>query len=106
MARWEMKRDPKDGSRRKFIQTVGASVPTLSLLVGGAQSIGSEGMLERTQFSATKFTPIDLSVYFNCSPADYGPQEQAKRLSGASGNDGMVRTPAGRQNFQGIPFVL
>jgi hypothetical protein len=106
MARWEMKRDPKDGSRRKFIQTVGASVPTLSLLVGGTQSIGSEGMLERSQFSATKFTPIDLSAYFNCSPADYGPQEQAKRLSGASGNDGMVRTPAGRQNFQGIPFFL
>ena len=40
MARRERRRDPKDGSRRKFLQTVGATVPTLTLLTEGTRFAG------------------------------------------------------------------
>jgi len=106
MARRERRRDPKDGSRRKFLQTVGATVPRLTLLTEGTPSPADGGPGESDQSSAAKFTPVDLSRYFNCSPTDYGPQEQAKKMSGDTGKDGLIRTPAGRQNIQGIPFLL
>jgi hypothetical protein len=53
-----------------------------------------------------KFTPLDLSPFFNCSPVDFGPREQAKSLNGYAGRPGLIRTPAGRQNLRGIPFYL
>lgn len=106
MARKEKRRDPKDNSRRKFLQTVGATVPTLALLTEGTASAAEAGSGQSGQPSTPKFTPIQLTRDFNCSPTDYGPQEQAKKLSGDTGNDGLIRTLAGQQNFQGIPFLL
>lgn len=106
MTQRKAREDPKDGSRRKFLQAVGASVPTLSLLAGGTLHPAGGDPEEPDQPGTTKSTPIDLSRAFNCSPREYGPQEQAKRMSGDMGKDGLIRTPAGRQNFQGIPFLL
>jgi hypothetical protein len=106
MAQGEKKRDPKDGSRRKFLQTVGATVPTLTLLSKGTASAADEGPGESDQSTTPKFTPIDLSRYFSCSPTDYGPQEHAMKMSGDTGKDGLIRMPAGQQNLQGIPFLL
>ncbi len=97
---------PKDRSRRKFLQTVGAGVPTLSLFAESATSPGGGQPPKTSQLASTKFTPIDISGAFNCSPKEYGPQEQAKGMSGLTGKDGLIRTPAGRQAFQGIPFLL
>jgi hypothetical protein len=52
-----------------------------------------------------KFSPVDLSSYFTASPADFGPRPKATGLSPA-GEDGLIRVPAGKQVFRGIPFDL
>jgi hypothetical protein len=65
---------------------------------------GTEGSNDET--TSAKFTPVDLTRYFNSSPRDFGPRERAKALKGDSANDGLIRTPAGKQYFQGIPFLL
>ena len=106
MGQRKARQDPRDGSRRKFLQTVGAAVPTLTVFADGAMSHGGEGLGEPGQSASTKFTPLDLNRTFNCSPKEYGPQEQSMGMSGATGKDGLIRTPAGRQSFQGIPFLL
>jgi hypothetical protein len=50
----------------------------------------------------TRFTPVDLSPYFNASATDFGARAQLRpRVS-----DGLVRTPGGKQQFRGIPFLL
>lgn len=89
-------------SRREFLQTVGTSVPTLSLVMceaGGAVAGLPPG-------PPAKFVPVDLTKFFNCSPKEFGPRPRAKELGGDSAQDGLVRMPAGHQNLQGIPFSL
>ncbi len=99
-------RNSKEWSRRSFLQTVGATVPTLTMLKKGA-NIKHTGTSRSTVLPAEKFTPIDLNPYFNASAKDFGPREMArKRLHGDSARDGLIRTPWGRQNLQGIPFLL
>jgi hypothetical protein len=49
---------------------------------------------------------VDLSPYFNAGPADFGPREKARGLSGKSRTDGLIYMPKGQQNFRGIPFHL
>ncbi|PYV44595.1 MAG: hypothetical protein DMG06_05885 [Acidobacteria bacterium] len=89
-------------SRRNFLQTMGGAVPTLKLLLEApadrANPLGSE--------KGGKFKPIDLTPYFTSSPLDFGPRPQAKELGGASAQDGLIRTPTGKQDFRGIPFWL
>jgi hypothetical protein len=96
----------KDWSRRNFLQTVGAGVPTLKLMLEGANGGAGQGPGPSPKFDAEKFTPIELGRYFNASPADFGPREPAKGLGGEAAKDGLLRTPAGEQNFRGIPFLL
>ena len=93
-------------SRRDFLQTLSSGVPTLALIARQtkAAAAGREGSEKAP--ASEKFTPIDLSHYFNLSPAEFGERDQAKELSGESARDGLVHTPAGSQNFRGIPFLL
>ena len=94
----------KGWSRRDFLQTVGSSVPTLNLMLGGvvASTPLSVELVQSEQMS--KFRPIDLTPFFTASPVDFGPHEAARSLSGGSDKDGLIRTPAGKQDFRGIPF--
>src|SRR5205809_4351056 len=88
-------------SRRRFLQTVG-TVPTLTLLLNESPTRpGSPATAV-----ASKFTPIDLSAFFNCSAKDFGPRERAKRLGGDSARDGLVRVPGGKQSLLGVSFWL
>ena len=96
-----------DWSRRSFLQTVSAGVPTLTLVLNEAH--GGTGPLpgpNAPSGPSAKFTPIDLSRIFNCSPKDFGPRDAAKELGSESARDGLVRMPASNQNLQGIPFQL
>ena len=56
--------------------------------------------------TSSKFTAIDLGARFNAASLDWGPQEQARRLSKASAKDQLVRTPSGSVALRGIPFLL
>src|SRR5574337_1035453 len=96
----------RDWSRRNFLQTVGVGVPTLKLMLGGTSAGLGQATNSPPPYDPVKFTPVDLTRQFNCSPADFGPRERAKRMSGDVAGDGLLRTPAGEQNFQGIPFLL
>jgi hypothetical protein len=80
------------------------SVPTLKLLRDGSAST-SNSAFEQEQ-NLEKFKSIDLTPHFTASALDFGPREQAKGLGGASAQDGLIRTPTGKQNFRGIPFLL
>jgi hypothetical protein len=93
-------------SRRTFLHSVGASVPTMTLFLNDSQrGSGSSGGMAAPA-GVAKFTPLDLSTFFNCSPKDFGPRESAKGLGGDCARDGLVRVPAGMRNLQGIPFLL
>ena len=95
----------KDRGRRTFLKAVTLGVPTLTLaLNGAAPSVTSSGA--STKSFSGKFTPVDLAPYFNASPINFGPRGRAKELGGDSAQDGLIRTPAGVQNLQGIPFLL
>ena len=98
--------EKQDWSRRNFLQTVGAGVPTLKLLFEPPSAHAQAAPGASAKFNAEKFSPIDLGSYFNASPNDFGSQERAKGLSGDPNRDGLVRTPAGEQNLRGIPFRL
>jgi len=91
-------------SRRFFLRTVGAVPPTLKLMLDGtpARAAARAG----AEFSREKFTPVDLTRVFTGSPANFGPREKAKQLSGDSQRDGLIRPPTGAQNLRGIPFQL
>ena len=94
-------------TRRNFLHTVGVGVPTMNVMLKKDAS-GGQRQLERSyaQTISRKFTPVDLDRYFNASPKDFGPREQAKALGGDSARDGLIRLPAGSQNLRGIPFLL
>lgn len=106
MASGDDKNPIKGPSRRTFLQTISAGIPTLSLVMTG----DLQGPDQRDEPShpdnLRKFLPIDLKAYFNASPVDWGSHEQAKALSGDSAEDGYVRTPIGNQSLRGIPFWL
>src|SRR3990172_6501702 len=91
-------------SRRNFLQTMGGAVPTLKLLAEGSAGRSSLALVQEQ--NPEKFKPIDLTPHFTASASDFGPREQAKELGGASAQDGLIRTPTGKQNFRGIPFLL
>lgn len=55
---------------------------------------------------SAKFTPIDLSPYFNASPPEFGPREKAKEIGGECARDGIIRVPTGRKALHGVPFWL
>ena len=96
----------KNWTRRDFLRTVGASVPTLSLMMGGVDVQGNANATPVQEFDNARFTPLDLSPYFNCSSLDLGPHAKARALGGKSVHDSLIRTPGGNQRFQGIPFRL
>jgi hypothetical protein len=47
------------------------------------------------------FTPIDLARYYNASATEFGPRDQLRYRS-----EGLIRTPGGKQQLRGIPFLL
>jgi hypothetical protein len=81
-------------------------VPTLALMLQGTEAGGKDGQQASREDSSVKFTPIDLSRYFNASSARFGPRERAKETGGESAKDGLLRPPGGEQRFLGIPFAL
>jgi hypothetical protein len=96
------RRDRPRWTRRSFLQTVGASAPTLSLVLDRQAS----GEPLRAPGPPGKSSPIDLGRFFNASPRDLGPREQARWLGGESADDGLLRLPAGEQALRGLPFRL
>ena len=92
-------------SRRAFLQAAGASVPAISPAYGDVAPKGSVQAPLVEEEIPDKFTPVELSRIFNCSPDDFGPREQAKRLSGYDQQEDLIRTPSGLQSFRGIPFL-
>ena len=93
-------------SRRNFLRTIGSAVPTLNLMAEGVTPDTLLGTQLNGQQTKARFSPIDLTTYFTASPADFGPRENAKSLCGGSRQDGLIRTPAGKQELRGIPFLL
>ena len=53
-----------------------------------------------------KFTPIELSAYFNSSSQEFGTREKAALIGGDSAKDSLIRVPRGWRDMQGIPFIL
>ena len=65
-------------------------------------TLSSQGSSPQGEYDSDKFTPLDLSQYFNASPRSFGPRAQAREMA----SDGLIRTPAGERNFWGVPFRL
>ena len=97
-----LRRKRPSWTRRSFLQTVGVTAPTLSLVLERAASAGQASAPALSE----KSTPVDLGRYFNASSRDFGSREQARRLGGEIAGDGLLRTPAGRQTLRGLPFRL
>ncbi|HUS05007.1 MAG TPA: CehA/McbA family metallohydrolase [Bryobacteraceae bacterium] len=77
--------------RRDLLKTAGAS-PMLQV-IGGAAAADA---------ASTVFTPIDVSRWFNASATDFGPRDIIRTRVA----DGLIRTPAGKQQMRGIPFLM
>ena len=80
-------------ARRDFLKGAGAAAPALEMV--GTAAAAADG-------PQAAFAPLELEKYFNASPADFGPRDQIRSRT----PDGLIRTPAGRQQFRGIPFHL
>ena len=97
----------KDWSRRTFLRTFSASVPTLTIVLneagGGMVPVPGRAV---PPGPPSKFTSIDLSRFFNCSSRAFGPREGAKNLGGEAARDSLLRVAGGGQVFLGIPFSL
>ena len=93
-------------SRREFLLTVGAAPPTMSLMEGGAIGKPRSAPMAPAATADLKFTPIDLSTYFNCSSREFGTREKAGMDGGDSAKDSLIRVPGGKRDLRGIPFVL
>lgn len=96
----------KHWSRRDFLRTVSAGIPSLSLVAAGGNLQAKNEAGPYRGYDQNKFTPLDLTAHFNCSAVDFGSRLQAKALGNESASDGLTRTPAGQQVFRGIPFSL
>ena len=59
-------------SRRLFLQTVSAATPTLRLMLAAPARAGAAAA--DLQYSAEKFTPLNLAGVFNTAPTGFGPQ--------------------------------
>ena len=94
----------KDCSRRNFLQTVGAGVPTLKLMLDGVAGV-PPAVRPEPPFDPNKFTPLDISRHLTATARDFGAREQARGLLGCE-QDGLVHTLAGEQKLRGIPFLL
>src|SRR5439155_20080194 len=95
----------RDWTRRNFLQTVGAGVPTLKLLLEGTAAGALPTAQPEQPFDPEKFTPLDISGHLTATAQDFGPRERARGLLGSE-QDGLVRTPTGEQKLRGIPFLL
>ena len=95
----------KDCSRRNFLQTVGAGVPTLKLMLNGVAGAAPPAVRPEPPFDPNKFTPLDISRHLTATARDFGAREQARGLLGCE-QDGLVHTLAGEQKLRGIPFLL
>jgi hypothetical protein len=93
-------------SRRQFLLTVGATAPTISLMEGEAIGLPRPSPPPDAADASGKFTPIDLSAYFNSSSREFGSREMAALLGGDSAKDSLIRVPGGKRDVQGIPFIL
>jgi hypothetical protein len=97
----DVRRTRQGWTRRTFLQTVGATAPTLSLVLQRQAEAQAADSLPPSE----KFTPVDLRKLFNASSRDLGSRVEFWRLGG-DGQDGLLRTPAGRQALRGMPFRL
>jgi hypothetical protein len=88
-------------TRRSFLQSIGA-LPTLAVV----QESSTPKPSGEGEGGTSRFSPIDLSSFFTASPTELGPRKNARGLSRESSQDGLIRVPAGKQMFRGIPFVL
>jgi len=98
--------DKDELSRRRFLKTVGASVPALKVVMSGTTAYCASDVDWSFLIKTGKFGPVDLSSYYCASSAEFGSRPLAKGLSGDCSRDGFIRMPAGKQNFRGIPFLL
>ncbi|PYV28981.1 MAG: hypothetical protein DMG24_00445, partial [Acidobacteria bacterium] len=71
----------KDCSRRDFLHTVGAGVPTLKLMLDGVAG-AAPAVRPEQPFDPNKFTPLDISRHLTATARDFGAREQARGLLG------------------------
>ena len=70
--------------------------------VGTAPFLQAVGTAAAADAAEAAFTPIDLERHFNTSATEFGPRDQLRYRS----EGGLIRTPAGKQQMRGIPFLL
>ena len=75
-------------TKRGFLQSIGAALPTLQLLSAGEAAPRPAGGA-----ASGKFTPVDCSPHFTAAPADLSPGQP-------------LRMPSGQRELRGIPFAL
>ncbi len=105
MSRRKTRKSLPEFSRREFLKTVGAAAPTVSLMEGGAGEPLRANSGPDTDGDG-KFTPIDLSGYYNSSSKEFGPRPKAAFVGGESAKDSLIRVPGGKRDMQGVPFLL
>ncbi|HEU0139709.1 MAG TPA: CehA/McbA family metallohydrolase [Bryobacteraceae bacterium] len=91
-------------TKRDFLQTMGAGVPTVLALNPGLAA--AQTVTGHPPAVTRKAEPIDCSNYFTASAADLGPREQAARLTRESQQDRLIRMPGGERGLRGLPFRL
>ena len=74
----------KEITRRTFLGAIATAVPTIQLLgseqaAQGAEAAGSPSDPDQS-FRSEKFTPVNMTPFFNCSPADFGHRAIAPNL--------------------------
>src|SRR6266516_3082798 len=95
-----------DWSRRNFMQRTSSGVPTLAFMLQKSIAAPASPGTKNKQTVSDKFVPIDLTRRFTATPADFGPRERAKGLSGETRESGLISMPRGHRVFRGIPFLL
>jgi len=93
-------------SRRDFLLTVGAGVPTISMMAGEGSGKAHPATEPETGNASGKFSPIDLKPYFNASSREFGIRARAVEIGGDSVHDNLIRVPGGKRALQGVPFTL
>jgi hypothetical protein len=92
-------------SRRDFLLTMGAAIPTISLLEANAGALPGTPSAPVPGGSG-KFTTVNLGAYFNSSSKDFGTREHSALITGDSAKDFFIRAWGGKRDLQGIPFAL
>ena len=70
----------------------GASVAPMLQIAGTAAAADASGAFE----------PLDINRFFNASATDFGAREPMRSRA----EDGLIRTPGGKQQMRGIPFLM